>query len=283
MLSTTFYNRNSKNIQKENNEKLSDILLPLFPNEKVFYSEFNSDKIFLLDKFIAKGDSKAKKKQKNKASHQREEEGLDNDYLTYKKDYKKEKESKTIKKLKLDNSLDYSQLEMSMNKLWKSYIQILLNKAQSFDTIYSKMVKADLHGAILKVFDSTNKHFVGVEGINLLETKRTFCLLDKKNKIKTILKKGTIFSLDISFAYNDLGSESFKSTNNKMDAQNNQSKIPSISEVNATPNPNIPLDKIPANNTLPIIIKIIGDNFMYKSSVRTKAKFKNRYVLNNRG
>src|SRR5688572_13044892 len=45
----------TKNV-KENkmNNNLNDVLLPLFPNEKVYKNEFNSEKIFLLDKFIDK-------------------------------------------------------------------------------------------------------------------------------------------------------------------------------------------------------------------------------------
>jgi RNase P/RNase MRP subunit p29 len=253
---------NNKNISKEKRDKdeikLNDILLPLFPNEKVFYSEFNSDKIFLLDKFIAKANDKQKKKQKNKiVNKDLNEENLllENQIISQKnKLYKKEKESSIINRLKANKSLDYNSIFNVMTPLWQNYLKALLNKNQNLETIFSKMVKADLHGALIKVCESVNINNVGIEGINLLETKRTFCLLNKKNEIKIILKKGSVFALDISFAYEE---------SNKLNDKNNVS-------FQNTDNTKI---------KLPMIVKIIGDNFMYKSSFRTKAKYKNRYVL----
>lgn len=262
---------NNSNAKKgENDYKINDILLHLFPNEKVFYNEFNSEKIFLLDKFIAKGDNKKKKKQKNKESKLEETEeniNLENQLKKQNKIYKKEKESSIINKLKSDKSIDYSAIIETMNPLWKNYLKILLNKNQNIDTIYSKMVKADLHGANIIVCESNNKNNIGLEGINLLETKRTFCLLDKKNEIKIILKKGSVFAIDISFAYEDA-----------LNNGNNNMNIDSGVALANQGNNNFNAEKNPKMK-FPVIIKIIGDNFMYKSSFRTKAKYKNRYVL----
>ena len=249
-----------KNSEKE--DKLANILLPLFPSDKVFFSEFNSDKIFLLDKFISKSE---KKIQKNKEIKD-DDENLENlNKKNQMKLYKKARVSSIINKLKEDKSLSFFKLT-NMNSLWKNYIKNLLNKTINYDTIFSKMVKADLHGAIIYVCDSLNKNNIGIEGINILETKRTFNLLNKKNEIKTILKKGSIFSLDISFAYDDV--ENF--INNENNNNNQAGTMGNICEQNTDKNPNI---------KFPIVIQILGDNFMYKSSFRSKAKFKNKYVL----
>lgn len=264
---------NAKRIQKE--ENINDILLPLFPNEKVFYNEFNSEKIFLLDKFIAKGDNKKKKKQKNKEAKMEENEeniNLENQIKKQTKIYKKQKESSIINKLKSDKSLEYSTILETMNPLWKNYLKILLNKNQNFDSIFAKMVKADLHGSQITVCESVNKNNIGVEGINLLETKRTFCLLNKKNEIKIILKKGSVFAIDISFVY-----EEELNADKNIKTFNNETNLLLINNSN---NNNIIINPEKASKMkLPVIIKIIGDNFMYKSSFRTKAKYKNRYVL----
>jgi len=263
----------NKNAEKE--ESLKDILLPLFPNEKVFYSEFNSDKIFLLDKFISKGREKKKKMQKNKEAKNEENEDelkLENSIKKQSKVYKKEKESSIINKLKSDKSLEYSSICSVMSPLWKSYLKMLLNKNQNIETIYSKMLKADLHGAIIQVCDSVNKNNIGIEGINLLETKRTFSLLNNKNEIKIILKKGTVFAIDITFAYDD-GSQI--KTDNKV-ANDVSDKLLIQSKIF---NENVFQKEKNERLKFPLIIKIIGDNFMYKSSFRTKAKYKNRYVL----
>jgi len=250
---------NSKNKNDKEDIKINDILLPLFPNEKVFYSEFNSEKIFLLDKFISKGENKKKKKQKNKdlkMELNEENINLESQINNYqKKLYKKEKESSIINKLKTNKNLNYNSILEIMYPLWQKYLKGLLNKNQNLETIFSKMVKADLHGAIIRVCESVNKNNIGIEGINLLESKRTFCLLDKKNEIKIILKKGSVFGIDISFAYDETIRNN-ENNNNEFTNNNENTKI-----------------------KLPMLVKIIGDNFMYKSSFRTKAKYKNRYVL----
>ena len=72
--------------------------------------------------------------------------------------------------------------------------------------------------------------------------------------------------MDISFAYDDV--ENF--INNENNNNNQAGTMGNICEQNTDKNPNI---------KFPIVIQILGDNFMYKSSFRSKAKFKNKYVL----
>ena len=73
-----------------------------------------------------------------------------------------------------------------------------MNNSNNDDTILNKMLKADLHGAILTVINSTNKNNIGINGIVIFESKRTFNLLNKKNEIKTILKNGSVFEIEIN-------------------------------------------------------------------------------------
>jgi RNase P/RNase MRP subunit p29 len=265
-------NKQIKN-KEDKEENLNNILLPLFPNEKVFYSEFTNEKIFLLDKFISKGDQKKKKNQKNKEINSND---IENDNMikaihnSNNKIFKKPKESSFIKILKENKTLKYDLLLESMNPIWKNYIKSYLNKALNYDTIYAKLVKADFHGAIIKIQSSNNKNEIGIEGINLLETKRTFSLITKKNEIKTILKKGTLFNIDLSFAYEDIKNND---DNQNLDGNSNKNQDmekdkPKFSEKN----PSMKLE-------FPIILKILGDNFMYKSSFRSKAKYKTKYII----
>jgi RNase P/RNase MRP subunit p29 len=189
---------------KSDKTSLASILQPLFPNEKVYLNEFTSDKTFLLDKFITE-------KKKPEAHNLKI-----NDTRTF------------IAQLKQDKSLNYTELYNSMHILWQGYIKSLLNGATQPDTIYSKMLKADLHGSIIEVVESVNSNQVGLTGLVVLETKRSFVVLNKDDKIKTILKQGSTFRIDLQYT----------------------------------------------------AIKIIGDNFMYKAVQRTKAKYKNKYILN---
>jgi len=169
------YNKiNLEETQTEKNIQIKNIIKPLFPNDDVFQKEFTSDKAFLIDKFINRSNKKNKKKKMK---------------LNY--------THNMIKSLK-NEKLNYEEL-LSMNKLWQDYIKDLMNNSNNEENILSKMLKADLHGAILTVINSTNKNNIGISGIVLFESRRTFNLLNKKNEIKTILKNGNIFETEINY------------------------------------------------------------------------------------
>ena len=68
-----------------------------------------------------------------------------------------------IKNLK-NEKMEYTSL-LSMNQLWKEYITELMNNSTNDETILNKMLKADLHGAILTVVNATNKNNIGISGI----------------------------------------------------------------------------------------------------------------------
>ena len=160
--------KDAKNIQTKH------LIKPLFPNEEVFEKEFTSDKAYIIDKFINKNNKKNKKKQiKQNYTH---------DMI---KNLKKEK-------------MNYEDL-LVMNKLWQEYITELMNNTNNKENILEKILKADLHGAILTVINSTNKNNIGISGIVLFESRRTFNILTKKNEIKTILKQGCIFETMLEF------------------------------------------------------------------------------------
>lgn len=185
------------------NKSTEDILKPLFPNEELFLSTVQPDKTFVLDKFVKDPKLTSKKKQ------------MKSNLL---KD--------TVKKLKEDKTINYSEL-LFMNDIWSEYINNLINKNDSELAIASKMLKADLHGALIKVVKSTNANNLGIEGLVIYESKRTINILNSKNKVKTILKNGNVFEIKL----ND------------------------------------------------VVVQILGDNFIYKSSERTKIKFKPKYNL----
>jgi ribonuclease P protein subunit POP4 len=169
------YNKiNLEETQTEKNIQIKNIIKPLFPNDDIFQKEFTSDKAFLIDKFINRSNKKNKKKQMK---------------LNYTHNM-----IKTLKKEKMD----YDTL-LSMNQLWQDYITELMNNSNNEENILSKILKADLHGAILTVINSTNKNNIGISGIVLFESRRTFNLLNKKNEIKTILKNGCVFETEMKY------------------------------------------------------------------------------------
>ena len=161
-------------INTEKNIQIKNIIKPLFPNDEVFQKEFTNDKVYLIDKFINRSNKKNKKKQmKINYTHN------------------------MIKSLKKEK-LNYDEL-LSMNKLWQDYIKDLMNNSTNEENILSKMLKADFHGAILTVINSTNKNNIGISGIVLFESRRTFNLLNKKNEVKTILKNGAVFETEVNY------------------------------------------------------------------------------------
>ena len=169
------YNKiNLEETKTEKNIQTKNLIKPLFPNDEVFQKEFTPDKVYLIDKFINRTTKKNKKKKMK---------------LNYTHNM-----IKTLKKEKME----YTSL-LSMNQLWKEYITELMNNSNNDDTILNKILKADLHGAILTVINSTNKNNIGISGIVLFESRRTFNLLNKKNEIKTILKNGCVFETEMKY------------------------------------------------------------------------------------
>ena len=160
-------------IKDPKNQSIEDVLKPLFPNEKVYQKEFTSDKSFVLDKFI-----KTTPKTQRKLPKQNYTKHL-------------------IKAMKKEE-MNYNDL-LQMNQMWNEYVTNLMNKGTNPDTISAKMTKCDLHGAIIEVINSVNKNNIGIKGIMLFESKKTFNILCTNNKLKTILKQGTIFSVRLPY------------------------------------------------------------------------------------
>jgi ribonuclease P protein subunit POP4 len=54
-------------------------------------------------------------------------------------------------------------------------------------------VKADFSGAMVKVVNAKNEMVIGIEGIVVRETTRTFVVIQEDNSVKVLLKAGTVF------------------------------------------------------------------------------------------
>lgn len=58
-----------------------------------------------------------------------------------------------------------------------------------------KILKADLHGAVVTVVASKVNTYVGLQGIVLKETLRSFEVMTKDDRLLRILKKNSVFLL----------------------------------------------------------------------------------------
>ncbi|XP_062032083.1 ribonuclease P protein subunit p29 [Lepus europaeus] len=91
-------------------------------------------------------------------------------------------------------------LFLPLHELWKQYIRDLCNGLKP-DTqpqmIQAKLLKADLHGAIISVTKSKCPSYVGVTGILLQETKHVFKIITKEDRLKVIPKLNCVFTVEI--------------------------------------------------------------------------------------
>ncbi len=87
---------------------------------------------------------------------------------------------------------------LKLNKLWEQYISTLLGKddpanAAHSGSICSKMVKADLTGALVTVAQSKNPTVVGLSGLVTRESVRCLFIIQKDNAVKCLIKPGSVF------------------------------------------------------------------------------------------
>ncbi|KAI7851737.1 Rof/RNase P-like protein [Circinella umbellata] len=83
-----------------------------------------------------------------------------------------------------------------LNKLWQGYMKELYGQGQQLQ-FPQKLLKADYHGAIIKVTKSSNPLLVGSTGIVIQETQNLFKIITKENKIKSIPKSKTVFQVEL--------------------------------------------------------------------------------------
>uniref|UniRef100_A0A674N3N5 Ribonuclease P protein subunit p29 n=1 Tax=Takifugu rubripes TaxID=31033 RepID=A0A674N3N5_TAKRU len=103
------------------------------------------------------------------------------------------------------------ELFLPLHHLWRQYITDLLFCLwlQQPQFLQQKLLKADLHGAVLSVVRSRCPSYVGTTGILVQEFKHVFKIITKENKVKVIPKRNSVFSLEMggftSFIYGSRG------------------------------------------------------------------------------
>ncbi|KTW26643.1 hypothetical protein T552_02652 [Pneumocystis carinii B80] len=133
-----------------------------------------------------------------------------------------------------------------LHNLWKEYIKEIIGSS-SASIISQKLLKADMHGSKLKVIRSKCPSRVGIEGICIKETKKTFVLITEKNQQKVIPKENSVFSIEIEQTRNH--------TNTKQDSY----------------------EKI--NEKHLMVFEIMGPHFIYRAAERIGKKIKSKTIL----
>jgi RNase P/RNase MRP subunit p29 len=90
-----------------------------------------------------------------------------------------------------------------MNRLWVQYIDALGRGRPGSATalplasgqLREKLMRADLHGALVRVAQSRNRCAVGLVGIVLVESKLAFQIVTRDNEVKLVPKQHTAFDV----------------------------------------------------------------------------------------
>ncbi|KAG4302991.1 hypothetical protein PCANB_000673 [Pneumocystis canis] len=103
---------------------------------------------------------------------------------------------------------------LPLHNLWKEYIKEIIGFNPP-SIISQKLLKADMHGTKMKVVRSRCPSRVGIEGICIKETKKTFVLITEKNQQKIVPKENSIFSIEIEQAFNSADLNESETNGNK--------------------------------------------------------------------
>lgn len=143
---------------------------------------------------------------------------------------------------------------MPLNDLWNQYIIQLIPSKISDLEVCLKISMADLHGAILTIVASNTPTYIGVHGIVLQETCRTFVIISEDNSVRTILKPHSVFEIGLPSLLIDVSAN--KSTFEEETSQESSS--------------------IRSSKKL----LIHGKHFVYTGGMRSKQRLKPRLSLN---
>ncbi|XP_078609487.1 ribonuclease P protein subunit p29-like [Branchiostoma floridae x Branchiostoma japonicum] len=89
-------------------------------------------------------------------------------------------------------------LYVPLHNLWLQYIKDLLQvtPTSNLNLMQKKMLKADLHGALITVCKSRCPSYVGLTGIILQEGQKVFKIITKEDKLRTVPKANSVFSVE---------------------------------------------------------------------------------------
>ncbi|EIW83637.1 RNase P subunit p29-like protein [Coniophora puteana RWD-64-598 SS2] len=170
---------------------------------------------------------------------------------------------------KLEKGAEKFELFVPLHHLWMGYMSELLGLAPLLpmatpsasamppaSSMHVKLVKADMHGSILKVSQSKNPSLVGLEGVVIHETENAFKVVTPKDKLKLIPKQNTIFVLSVPL-YAFLSQASSES-----------------GSADAAPTRPITIRELPH-----IEFQLYGNQFCFRSAERAGKKFKAKETI----
>ncbi|EAU85092.2 hypothetical protein CC1G_08065 [Coprinopsis cinerea okayama7 len=204
-----------------------------------------------------------------------------------------------------------------LHHLWLGYMSELLNLPQPptssirpstlakmappSSSMHPKLLKADFHGALLKVKNAKNPCLVGLEGIVVHETENAFKVVTEKNAVKLIPKQNSIFTFSVPlFSTLPPGfrpgmpypvpqldtTQPTATTTSTNDPSNtpSASNNTSITSNNADPPPSdqpsfVPSPTQTVSSVPNLSFELYGNQFRFRSTDRAGRKFKHKETI----
>lgn len=111
------------------------------------------------------------------------------------------KERKLLKVFDIPKELQKFALVEPLHELWCGYMEetFRLSNIQpnNQSSVQEDLTKADFHGSLMKIVNSTNSTLIGLEGIVVRETKNTFHLITREDQLKVVPKAVCTFMCSI--------------------------------------------------------------------------------------
>uniref|UniRef100_A0A3B4A168 Ribonuclease P protein subunit p29 n=1 Tax=Periophthalmus magnuspinnatus TaxID=409849 RepID=A0A3B4A168_9GOBI len=129
------------------------------------------------------------KKPKNKKSKNKKAKGLSS------------KQKRDLKMFQIKPEAQRYELFLPLHDLWRQYILDLcggLQPTMNPQLVQMKLLKADFHGALIKVVRSRCASYVGLTGILIQEFKHVFKIITNKDEIKVIPKRHSVFEMEVN-------------------------------------------------------------------------------------
>lgn len=93
---------------------------------------------------------------------------------------------------------------LPLHRMWQDYMRDIVDFSRLHEETtknstenHLKLLKADYHGCMITVTKTKCPSLLGQSGIILMETKNTFKIISKDNKVKCIPKENSIFAFEL--------------------------------------------------------------------------------------
>lgn len=162
-----------------------------------------------------------------------------------------------------------------LHKMWIGYIQEVLGTAMPIEAgTAAKLCSADYHGAELEVVRSRCVGRVGAKGIVVRDSKFTFVIITKGNRLMTLPKEHTIFRFTVPRPLREVDEVEAKGQEEGRGEKENKSQVEDKEEdILAKGN----VEATAADIKKDFIFELHGDQFIFRAPDRAMRKFKQKF------